>query len=242
MQMRRSRRIIFNTLAAISGILALCTFVIRHREASPQGPIDRICFTNSRHELYYSDVDEGGIGFSIVYDWPGYQPLRWVSGSDGPYLIQLSGGPLGETASRWRGFPATITYHYVATVANGNGYIDAKDQGILPTRMSRSSPLDWGQPPFALAVPIHYTKLLRVEFVQLCTWNVCNLLYLCFWPLPALWLAIRMRRVIRWYDRRRLERAGRCGICGYDLRASPHRCPECGWPEPHTKSRTGTAS
>jgi hypothetical protein len=41
--------------------------------------------------------------------------------------------------------------------------------------------------------------------------------------LPAWWL-LALRR------RRRLAAQGRCLACGYDLRATPGRCPECGAP------------
>lgn len=42
------------------------------------------------------------------------------------------------------------------------------------------------------------------------------------WVMPG-WLLVRVMR-----RRRRQRDAGRCAGCGYDLRASPERCPECG--------------
>jgi hypothetical protein len=43
--------------------------------------------------------------------------------------------------------------------------------------------------------------------------------------LPVIWLA---KRVDRWINRRKQANSGVCRECGYDLRATPDRCPECG--------------
>ncbi len=54
-----------------------------------------------------------------------------------------------------------------------------------------------------------------------------------FWAVP-MWLPCLLLAIlpVAWlrevYRRRQLQRTGKCTACGYDLRASPGRCPECG--------------
>jgi hypothetical protein len=50
-----------------------------------------------------------------------------------------------------------------------------------------------------------------------------------FWLVTAVFTAIPAARgVVRFRRRRRKRPAGLCPRCGYDLRATPDRCPECG--------------
>jgi len=50
------------------------------------------------------------------------------------------------------------------------------------------------------------------------------------WFLLLVFGVLPGRAVVRWWRERRRASAGTCRVCGYDLRASPERCPECGTP------------
>jgi hypothetical protein len=62
-----------------------------------------------------------------------------------------------------------------------------------------------------------YTAVPDVGVLVTPSWFVAGLLAI----VPAVWL--RRRRGVR-----RRCRLGLCPTCGYDLRATPDRCPECG--------------
>ena len=57
---------------------------------------------------------------------------------------------------------------------------------------------------------------------------------------------LRLSRKRRAAHHARCEKKGGCTVCGYDLRASIARCPECGTPIPkhelHMPAATGTAA
>jgi hypothetical protein len=49
-----------------------------------------------------------------------------------------------------------------------------------------------------------------------------------WWFLTSVFAITPLRRLLAWWRARRSTRAGHCQTCGYDLRATPERCPECG--------------
>ena len=55
-----------------------------------------------------------------------------------------------------------------------------------------------------------------------------RIVYVPPWFIVLLFAIPPAQQIRRWRRARKRELADRCRVCGYDLRATPDRCPECG--------------
>ena len=117
-----------------------------------------------------------------------------------------AGDPMGGYLSR----PAADGRQLAESMAHYLRYWGGIQQyGVLYSRvaLSRMNPGDC--PPGAM-----------VTYVVVPDWMIVVVLLI----LPGL----EVPHVLRWRKRRYRRRQGLCVVCGYDLRATPGRCPECG--------------
>ena len=137
--------------------------------------------------------------------------IPW-DGLDPFHVFELVLQPMGDMGLPSPALNQTVVVKYPNGFAYSSNRIRAV--GRLHVRVE----LDDG---FIVALyDIDAEQLAVVPDGQIAKWP-----WLVIAAIPAIGILIPCRR---WFIRRRLRRVGCCLRCGYDLRATPDRCPECG--------------
>ncbi len=156
------------------------------------------------------------IGDSIVWEnnFPGHCDRHDIASSRGEFLAQF----------QWTAFIGPEAKQNIFRPSAGNRWSIFPPQRMQPLlRTSVSSRLG--------LIARHSYSSTQLSSRPLIQTHRYLLIVFPYWFAALLTALLPTRWFIRW--RRRLKYPpGTCQRCGYDLRASPHRCPECGIPAP----------
>ncbi len=145
------------------------------------------------------------------------------------------GRPLDANGERWL-FNLTADANGVALTCAFDHRTDPSYQPLLGWRfVARPYPSSRG--PFKLPYQVSHSLLgftyahepRRIGYQRIPVVTVNDrALTVPYWFLIVVTLLLPAIALHRWHRRRRRIGENRCLTCGYDLRASPERCPECG--------------
>jgi len=167
------------------------------------GASNSLGFYSSRGQLVvaWTRVDRGNGTFNRTTDELGNPSPLFQS-----YRVGTGGGPnmCDFFAYCW---PRMLNLNATAPIHNWNGFEYTRVSGRLGTQFASD------------AVSFTPVGMPVISFVAV---------GVSFWSLVALFLALPAMGLILTCRKRARRNAGHCAFCGYDLRATPERCPECG--------------
>jgi hypothetical protein len=211
--MRRFWRVVFRA-AAIASLLLLVWLVGFNFLAEPTQVHPGILFLKTPWGVgrFYA---EQTLHVSVLHPWPDSGEAKWGLRCG---QIDLSSGHtdailVGQQRNNWIGDIALTSGQFVPVAATA---------AAVSTFPGGGSSLRWDVPILLInrGTVGATAGSISVQMAFVPWWEVYSVLAV----LPVVWLIrVQVKRA-----RAGPVREGFCGVCGYDLRATPGRCPECG--------------
>jgi hypothetical protein len=161
-------------------------------------------FTTAAGARCHLHPGRAGVSFKTYRPWPGRIPFRWTTHRRGEsdYLPYLNSASKAPSIHRWSALGVEGEHGTVRAM------LDPLSGAVRTRGEPLRSDLEWVPSIAYRSVTVSYPLLLIV-----------------FAILPIASLAMR---IVRRRRERRRRASHLCPGCGYDLRATPTLCPECG--------------
>ena len=203
-------RRLFNIMSALSLLLCVAMVALWVRSTTTS---DIISFTIGGNRMLAFRTVPGWLSIESFTPWQTAESLRWDVRESDKVNLFLEGSRAGA-ATNW-GCPGIMMHVKLTGVRIP---VDAKGKpfrffyyGMKGPNVSSTINLS----PYTL----NYAQWVLSFWVLLALFLVLPFVW-AFLPVRTWWL--RRRRLRRWRLR------GLCPVCGYDIRATKDRCPECG--------------
>jgi hypothetical protein len=205
-------RRLFTVVCALSLLMCVATGSLWVRSSHRD---DLVAWVTSDGHAVWVDTWPGILRISVVDNWPVPEPTRWVTCAPDRH-----GNAFNVPYTFWSSmsFPGPDFYWHGLSYESAPGRItyDGDYNPDWPTNTLTGHGIGGGG---GVSDSIQNPRRYRVVEMPL------RLPVLVFTPMPGIWL---LTWGVRFLRRKSQGRRGFCRGCGYDLRATPHRCPECG--------------
>lgn len=174
-----------------------------------------VVWTPTEGNLLWLESNSEGCTVQVVTGWPNSQPLQWLEhGPDRekrPTILSIGERPPSFTSWSIPGFRAFRMVGVTRRLLDGRAIWE-----VPPEIDVRAVQLNDGEVETTPTPVVHHMYFISI-------W----LLGSTFWLFPA---AIIVHKTKAHLSKRYRRRHRLCSRCGYDLRETPIRCPECWTP------------